>query len=808
MVPSAKRAQVFVSYAQNDVSAAAEISTFLEQAAIPCWMAARSIPPGVQWADAIVDAMEECQVLLALLSPSSNASENVARELALAADNRVRAIPVRLEDCLPTKGMKFFLGNRQYLDAHPSPLAEYRHAIVEAVRGLLGAVAEAKPVITPRALPEEAVEPSADIAPLALPEAAVLPAAHEKPVKTAIEIIGVDFGHGETAVAKVSIHHNAHPTAVTVQGKTSQITALGYHPRRGFVIGDEALLDPEVEAVLVCFKQRPAADPTYPEIVADYLRAYYRMLLDDGSIRGAEESHFFIGCPSGWSRDEMSIYETMLKRSGIPRLTVVKESRAALLNVIESGGVTTEELRSTILIIDLGSSTTDFTVVTGGTSEAPMDFGQSLGASFIDKEILRHSLERHPQSLELRRAFESDPSLQERCEVRCRKAKEEYFSKENIYRDNDRQVASSFETLEGGILFIPYVTGRVMNRILNEPISSLGGSSWIETFRQLLLQCQEEMGQQALAPGVIVATGGASRMGFVRPICEEVFRDSKFRRDDEPEVSVARGLARWGRVYLRTADFESEVVEITDRQIPEIVLGGCEALAKELATGLCQGLFENSVRPALIAWRAAEIPTLGDMGVRIEAEAQGWFCGAEAGDLIAQAVERWFQPLEPAVIELTDPLCKKYSLPRASLRITPDFRGVWNPHIDSTQSASSIGDSIAELVLTAMLVAMGAGLYLIGPGGWLVMGALSVKKTYDDMTQRAKTMNVWKSAREFVLSDDKMRQLLENMRAKVEVAIRQELESGAAMREMARSISLQLKSALQERADEARLLIS
>jgi hypothetical protein len=821
--PSAKRTWVFVSYAQEDAGAAGQIWEFLTEADIPCWMAPRSIPPGVDWSEAIVDAIDRSHILLILLSVSSNASKHVARELKLAMGNLIPAMPVRLEDCLPSKYLKFYLGSIQYLDAYPKCFTEYRDPIIKAVRDLLRLEPIGKEVATsvdgeiPPPPPDPDVSTSsAPSSPESIPEIAAATQTEvsasietgQAAVQTAAEVVGIDLGHGETAVAKVSVHHDTPPTAITVQGKTSQITALGYHPHRGFVIGDEALLDPDVQTVLTCFKQRPADDPSYQEILADYLQAYYRVLVDSGSIRGDKESYFFVGCPSGWSRDEMSAYESMLKRSGIPRLLVVKESRAALLNVIESGGVTPEELRSTILVVDLGSSTSDFTIVSGGTSEAPMDFGQSLGASQIDGEILRVSLERHPQRPELQRIFQTDPGAKDRCEIRCRKAKEEYFSKENLYRNNDRLVAATFETLDQGVLFVPQVTGRLMNTILNTPLPALGGISWTEMFRRLLTESRSQMRQKGLAPCVIVATGGASRMGFVRPICEEIFPDSKFRRDDEPEVSIARGLARWGRVYLRTADFEHEVDAIADVQIPEIVLDRRDDLLEELSAGLCDGLVETAVRPALIRWRNAKTKTLNGMGARITVGVKRWFAGTEATVLIAQAVERWFGKLEPALVELTDAVCKRYGLPRASLRITPDFRGVWNPQIDTSQTASSISEGIADLVLTAIVVAMGAALLLAGPGGWLVMGTIGAFSAYSEVTEKAKTMNVWKSVRETVLSDQKIQNLLNETKAKMKDAIGNELKSGATMRELAQSVSSQLKYALRERADEARLLIS
>jgi hypothetical protein len=122
--------------------------------------------------------------------------------------------------------------------------------------------------------------------------------------------------------------------------------------------------------------------------------------------------------------------------------------------------------------------------------------------------------------------------------------------------------------------------------------------------------------------------------------------------------------------------------------------------------------------------------------------------------------------------------------------------------------ASSISDGIANLVLTAIIVAMGAALWWAGPGGWLVVGTIGAVSAYSEVTEKAKTMNVWKSVRKTVLSDDKMQNLLKGTKAKMKHAIGKELASGATMRELAQSVSSQIKYALRERADEARLLIS
>jgi hypothetical protein len=289
-------------------------------------MDTRNIPPGVRWPDAIADAIERSKMLLVLLSASSNSSDNVAQEVSLAGGKLIPLMPVRVENCIPSRGLTFYLHNVHYLDVHPKSLTEYRNTIVRAVRDLLGVGSVAKPVAGTaegsipsfsnrtvstssaseltriltntglRACRKQARKKRAAMARKAGSAPTDTP---QSSVQAADEVVGIDLGHGETAVAKVSVNHDTSPTAITVRGKTSQITALGYHPDRGFVIGQEALLDPDVQAVLTTFKQRPTDDPSYPEILADYLRTYYQVLRDSGNIRGGEKSHFFIGCPSG-----------------------------------------------------------------------------------------------------------------------------------------------------------------------------------------------------------------------------------------------------------------------------------------------------------------------------------------------------------------------------------------------------------------------------------------------------------------------------------------------------------------------------
>ena len=333
---------VFISYATPDEPAALAVFDLLEAQSLSCWIAVRSISPGTVWAREVAAAIDESRLLLVLLSEATDLSPWVAREINFAFTRQLPLLPVRIGKVDPTGGLEFFLSSQQYLNAFPRALAEYRDEIVRSVRRLMRpriASAPAAAVDSPAAVvtraPTTSLDASAPAGETVTEPIAPAAVASEPLVQ---EIIGFDLGHGETAVAKAALHSQAHPKVVALGGKRSQVSALGFHPQRGFVLGDEAILDPALKALVICFKEPPGRHAGNSEIVSEYFGAYYRALVAGGHIRGMSESHFFVGCPSAWSRAEMTAYEEILARGGVPRLTVVKESRAALLNVVESGG--------------------------------------------------------------------------------------------------------------------------------------------------------------------------------------------------------------------------------------------------------------------------------------------------------------------------------------------------------------------------------------------------------------------------------------------------------------------------------------
>src|SRR5262245_30145688 len=94
--------RVFISHSSLDHEVAAAVCSALEGAGIPCWMAPRDILPGDKWGTTIVQAVAASRVMVLVFSAHANESEQVERELELAADNKVRILTFRIENVQPS----------------------------------------------------------------------------------------------------------------------------------------------------------------------------------------------------------------------------------------------------------------------------------------------------------------------------------------------------------------------------------------------------------------------------------------------------------------------------------------------------------------------------------------------------------------------------------------------------------------------------------------------------------------------------------------------------------------------------------
>jgi hypothetical protein len=131
------RIDVFISYSSKDKPTADAACAALEAAGVRCWIAPRDILPGQDWGAAIVDAIDDCRLVVLVFSADANESPQIRNEVVRAVNRGVPIIPVRIDDITPTKALAYFMGSVHWLDALTPPLEKHLETLAATVKTLL-----------------------------------------------------------------------------------------------------------------------------------------------------------------------------------------------------------------------------------------------------------------------------------------------------------------------------------------------------------------------------------------------------------------------------------------------------------------------------------------------------------------------------------------------------------------------------------------------------------------------------------------------------------------------------------------------
>jgi hypothetical protein len=126
--------RVFLSHASVDAETARRVCVELERAGLECWIAPRDIRPGGDWSEEILGGIDAASALVVFVSPTSNASRQVAREVERADDRGLPLLPFRLADIEPSGRLEYFLSGRQWIDAFRPPFAARVEELVEGLQ--------------------------------------------------------------------------------------------------------------------------------------------------------------------------------------------------------------------------------------------------------------------------------------------------------------------------------------------------------------------------------------------------------------------------------------------------------------------------------------------------------------------------------------------------------------------------------------------------------------------------------------------------------------------------------------------------
>lgn len=124
---------IFISHSSNDGDIAKRVCSKLEERGAGVWIAPRDIGPGEEWDEAIIEAIQDCDNVLVLISESANKSQQVKREINLAEGYNCTVIPILIDGTEPAGKLKFFMETRQWLEVNQKPDSKVIDQVLQAV---------------------------------------------------------------------------------------------------------------------------------------------------------------------------------------------------------------------------------------------------------------------------------------------------------------------------------------------------------------------------------------------------------------------------------------------------------------------------------------------------------------------------------------------------------------------------------------------------------------------------------------------------------------------------------------------------
>ena len=243
--------------------------------------------------------------------------------------------------------------------------------------------------------------------------------------------VGIDFGHGETSFSYYNItwgkdiagQNATENTAISLQNGKKTIPSV-YLYNRGtdqMFIGETAGInngqitgDRSNYIYGVSFK-KPISHMSEEErfLFRRYMNEIKKILmccspvsLKDEDLEKRIKRNYIvvIAKPSGWSKAEDNLYLTLAEEAGLPVMGIWPESRASIMRFISKDDATSRangealsvmdinHIHDGCVLMDIGSSTTDFSYVNKHMNHPIDDNGNDCGGQIIDEILLQYVL--------------------------------------------------------------------------------------------------------------------------------------------------------------------------------------------------------------------------------------------------------------------------------------------------------------------------------------------------------------------------------------------------------------------------------
>ena len=540
---------------------------------------------------------------------------------------------------------------------------------------------------------------------------------------------GFDLGDAESAVARTQRNQGAdEPQVLQVCDAQSFITAYARLSDGRLLIGESACYSADAIVRKVRFKSRFLSDAESAKDIRTFAAGVLSELIGSGNLVQGEECAVYVGCPAGWRKPDRERYREIFEETGYPPVRIVSESRAALISACLSRHLQVgyDILSKSVLVVDVGSSTTDFAFIESGREVELQTAGEVLlGGGITDEMLLWESVLSSPDSAAIRQLLEKSESWRNYCEFAARRLKEKYFSDEDYWAS--RSCSRSIEILHSGSHTLTLRMDREMaEKLMEAPAPGLNGKSFRGAFCQSLQEIREKIG----SPELLFLTGGVSKMPAIREWCSQAFPETVVVTTAQPEFSVARGLAHCGRIDEDIRGFRKEVDDLIETSTVErIVSSHMDQLYRSVVDTLTEPILETAVMNVFDRWRSGEISKLKEIDEELRGEIEHYMKSEEGQKILTSVVSSWLRSVAYELEEYTMPICVRHNVPYRALNLT-SYLSLSDINIQIDTKDIFAVDQITWLINTIITILVslmcgGSGIALIAGGlKGIVAGAI------------------------------------------------------------------------------------
>ncbi|MBR2706909.1 MAG: Hsp70 family protein [Mogibacterium sp.] len=572
---------------------------------------------------------------------------------------------------------------------------------------------------------------------------------------------GFDLGDAESAISRLVKEEQNTPEMLTVVGEQSFITAYAQLQNGDLIIGEKACYADNAVKRKLRFKSRFLTDRSSEADVRSFAAGVLGELYGSGELVKNENCSFYIGCPAGWDRNTRERYREIFEKAGYPPSRIISESRAAMVSACQSKHlqVGVDILSRPVLVIDIGSSTTDFAYIMGG-KEVEMRTGGEvvLGGGLMDEILLEESVASAGlMKKKIQSVFEKSEPWRTYAEFAARRLKEKYYSDEEYWSTHDcyESIVLHYDL---PVKLTLRMDRKTADRLVNKKIDKLGRRSWKDVFISSLKDVQKSI--TGAQPELIFLTGGVSKLPAIRDWCSSVFRDSIVISATDPEFSVSKGLSYCGRIDEDLSEFRAELDElIASTAIEDIVSKHIPSLYRKAVDTLVDPIVKKVAVPVFDRWRNGEIARLGDTDEILQNEVEHFIRTDEARELLAGPITDWLKPVVEELEGLTVPVCLRHRVPYTALSLKSYLNAsdidikVDAKNIFAVDELTFLIDSIVTALVALLIAAIDVIPFMAGPEGVLIGIVASVVVLFlgkDKMQETMLTADIPKAMRKLI----------------------------------------------------------